>query len=65
MAFRGYAGYKDAVYNHTRERGVNINSHSSVKWIAPQRILCAFFWAGIFLLFTGVILLVTAKHKGM
>ena len=33
-------------------------------WIVPRRVMCAFFWIGIILLFTGIILLVTSKHKG-
>jgi hypothetical protein len=32
-------------------------------WIVPRRVMCAFFWTGIILLFTGIILLVTSKHK--
>jgi len=33
-------------------------------WIVPRRVMCSFFWIGIVLLFAGIILLVTSKHKG-
>ena len=41
-----------------------LDAKSNHDWIMPRRVMCAFFWIGIILLFTGVILLVTSKHKG-
>ena len=46
------------------DKGIIIDPKHSTDWIVPRRVMCAFFWIGIVLLFTGVILLVTGKHKG-
>ncbi|KAK2153297.1 hypothetical protein LSH36_301g01026 [Paralvinella palmiformis] len=46
-----------------KEGGVVVDSHHGSDWIVPRRVMCAFFWVGIVLLFTGIILLVTSKHK--
>lgn len=34
-------------------------------WFVPRRVMCAIFWLSNVLLFTGIILLVTSKHKGL
>ena len=34
------------------------------KEIIPRTVMCSMFWVGIILVFTGIILLVTSKHKG-
>ena len=45
-------------------KGVIVDPQHTQEWIVPRRVMCAFFWVGIILLFTGIILLVTSKHKG-
>ena len=47
-----------------KDNTIIIDAKSNHDWIVPRRVMCAFFWMGIILLFTGIILLVTSKHKG-
>ena len=67
-----YGGYSDEIFSFAHPgRGVvsvggtsaNSNSPPSQEWVIPRRIMCSFFWIGIILLFTGIVLMVTSKHQ--
>ncbi len=57
-------GAQGAPQPQHQERGVILDTRHATDWIVPRRVMCAFFWTGIIMLFTGVILLVTGRHKG-
>lgn len=40
------------------------NSIYHHNWVVPRSVMCTLFWTGVILVFTGMILLVTSKHKG-
>ena len=67
-----YGGYSDEFFSYvpaargvTSVGGASANSQtpSSQEWVIPRRIMCSFFWIGIILLFTGIVLMVTSKHQ--
>ena len=62
-----YAGYSDdgIVSRSFAHHDVTTSAYDqhSQDWIIPRRIMCAFFWVGIILLFTGIVLMVTSKHQ--
>lgn len=37
----------------------------AVIWIVPRWVMCSFFWTGDFLIFGGIILLITSQYKGL